>query len=42
MPAQSLFQIAVVAALLIFHGTREARSEHHSTLISNVFVHYQM
>jgi calcium-translocating P-type ATPase len=39
---QSLFQIAVVTVLLVFHGAIQARSEHHYTLIFNVFVYCQM
>lgn len=39
---QVLFQIVVVAILLIFHDGIEARSEHHYTLLFNVFVYCQM
>ena len=39
---QTLFQISVVVLLLLFHGDIPARSEHHYTLIFNVFVYCQM
>lgn len=39
---QTLFQISVVVLLLVFHGDIPARSEHHYTLIFNVFVYCQM
>jgi magnesium-transporting ATPase (P-type) len=39
---QSLFQIMLVAGLLVFHNGIEARSEHHYTLLFNVFVYCQM
>jgi magnesium-transporting ATPase (P-type) len=39
---QVVFQITVVAAILIFHNGIEARSEHHYTLLFNVFVYCQM
>ncbi|OHT11400.1 calcium-translocating P-type ATPase, PMCA-type family protein [Tritrichomonas foetus] len=39
---QAVFQIIVVVFLLIFHDGIEARSEHHYTLIFNVFVYCQM
>jgi magnesium-transporting ATPase (P-type) len=39
---QSVFQIIVVTALLIFHCGVKARSVHHYTLLFNVFVYCQM
>lgn len=39
---QAVFQIFVVVFLLIFHPGIEARSEHHYTLIFNIFVYCQM
>jgi Ca2+-transporting ATPase len=39
---QTLFQIAVVALILAFPSGIEPRSEHHYTLLLNVFVYCQM
>jgi calcium-translocating P-type ATPase len=39
---QALFQVAIVATLLVFHGNIEPRSPHHYTLLFNVFVYCQM
>jgi Ca2+-transporting ATPase len=39
---QALFQVGIVTVLLIWHGTIPARSQHHYTLLFNVFVYCQM
>jgi Ca2+-transporting ATPase len=39
---QAVFQVVIVAILLICHGNIEARSPHHYTLLFNVFVYCQM
>lgn len=40
--SQSLFQVGLMMILLVFHGSIEARSVHHYTLIFNVFVYCQV